>query len=129
VGTTLLLIAALLLPTALGYAVVAFARGRRWFENRPSTIPEVPIERLRADLCRLHSQLDAIEIADNLFGKNLRVNAVRAAYVDTLCIACRQLGVAPPLAGGRAFVPLAEIYRAEAGLRAHGLDVRSAEAR
>jgi hypothetical protein len=129
VGTTLLLIGALLLPTAIGYAVVGFMRGREWFANRPGTIPEVPIERLRADLCRLHNQLDAIEIADNLFGKNLRVTAVRAAYVDTLCIACRQLGVAPPLAGGRAYVPLTEIYRAEAALRGHGVDVRSAESR
>jgi hypothetical protein len=65
----------------------------------------------------------------DLFGKNLRVTAVRAAYVDTLCIACRQVGVPPPLAAGRAFVPLAEIYRAEAALRGHGLDVRSAESR
>jgi hypothetical protein len=127
VGTTLGLIAALLLPTAIGYAVVAFMRGRKWFANRPGSVPPVPIERLRADLCRLHRQLDAIEIANDLFGKNLRVNAVRAAYVDTLCIACRQLGLDPPATGGRAFVPLAEIYRAEAALRTHGLDVRSAQ--
>lgn len=128
-GTTLLLIVALLLPAAVGYAVVAVARGRQWFANRPAPVRQVPVERLRADLCRLHAQLDATENSMDLFGKNLRVNAVRAAYVDTLCIACRQVGVPPPLAEGRAFVPLTEIYRAEAALRTHGLDVRSAQSR
>jgi hypothetical protein len=130
VGTTSLLVAALLLPTAIGYAVVAVARARHGFGARRSpALPPVPIERLRADLCRLHAQLDAVEVADDLFGKNLHVNAVRMAYVQTLCIACRQVGEPPPEAGGRAFVPLAEIYRAEAALRGHGLDVRGADAR
>jgi hypothetical protein len=124
VGTTITLVAALLLPTAIGYAVVAVARARHWFANRPAVVPPVPIERLRADLCRLHAQLDAVETANDLFGKNLRVNAVRAAYIDTLCLACRQVGVPPPEPAGRTVVPLAEIYRAEAALRRHGLDVR-----
>jgi hypothetical protein len=129
VGTAILLVAALLLPTAIGYAVVAVARARHRFAHRPAALPPVPIERLRADLCRLHAQLDAVEVADDLFGKNLHVNAVRMAYVQTLCIACRQVGETPPEAAGRAFVPLAEIYRAEAALRGHGLDVRGADAR
>jgi hypothetical protein len=121
---TIELAVALLLPTAIGYAVVATARARRWFAERPREVPQVPIERLRADLCRLHARLDAVETANDLFGKNLRVTAVRAAYIDTLCIACRQVGVAPPDPAGRAFVPLPEIYRAEAALRGHGVDVR-----
>ena len=127
-GTAIELTVAILLPTAVGYTVVATARGRHWVAGRRRPLPEEPVERLGADLCRLHAQLDATENAVGLFAKNLRRNAVRAAYVDALSAACRRVGVPPPVAAPNASVPLAEIYRAEAALRGHGLDVRGAEA-
>jgi hypothetical protein len=118
------LIAAILLPTALGYAAVAAVRWRRWVGDRGRPLPEKPVEQLGADLRRLHAQLDATENAVGLFAKNLRRNAVRAAYVDALTAACRRVGVPPPAGAGGASVPVAEIYRVEAALRGCGLDVR-----
>jgi hypothetical protein len=44
--------------------------------------------------------------------------------VDVLATACRQLDVRPPQQVGQLEIPLAEIYRVEAELRACGLDVR-----
>jgi len=128
VGTAIELTVAILLPTAVGYALIGTVRGRRWIADRRRPLPEEPVERLSADLRRLHAQLDATENAVGLFAKNLRRNAVRAAYVDALSTACRRVGVPPPVAAANASVPLAEIYRAEAALRRHGLDVRGAEA-
>jgi hypothetical protein len=128
VGTAIELTVAILLPTAVGYALIGTVRGRRWIADRRRPLPDVPVERLGADLCRLHAQLDATENAAGLFAKNLRRNAVRAAYLDVLSDACRRVGVPPPVAAANASVPLAEIYRAEAALRTHGLDVRGAEA-
>ena len=52
--------------------------------------------------------------------------AARGAYIDTLSYACERLGVSPPVGGDRA--RWAEIYRVEAALREHGLDVREAAA-
>ena len=51
-----------------------------------------------------------------------RIVAVRGAYLDCLTSACQRFGVSPPAGGDRA--RQAEIYRVEAALRAHGLDVR-----
>ena len=59
--------------------------------------------------------------------KNLRLKALRGAYVDALTTACERLEVAPPAGGDRA--PLPEIYRVEAALRQRGLDVRETAAR
>lgn len=126
-GTAIELTVAILLPTGVGYTVVATARGRRWVTGRRRPLAEEPVERLGADLCRLHAQLDATENAVGLFAKNLRRNAVRAAYVDALSAACRRVGVPPPVAAPNTTVALTEIYRAEAALRGHGLDVRGAE--
>jgi len=50
------------------------------------------------------------------------VLALRGAYTDALSAACRRLDISPPRGGDRA--PQAEIYRVEAALRQHGLDVR-----
>lgn len=123
-GTTVELIVAILLPTAVGCAFIATARGQRWVAELRRKPREEPVERLKADLCRLHAQLDATETSVDLFGKNLRRNAVRAAYIDALATACRRFGEPPPAAAGTESVPLTEIYRAEAALRKHGLDVR-----
>jgi hypothetical protein len=114
---------ALALPTAagvtwvLGRRVVTLVGERRW--QSPSS---PSIERVGADVRRLHDLLAATEDAPNLPGKHLRCAATRAAYLDALATACRQLGVAPP--SGRP-VPRSEIYRVEADLRRHGLDVRA----
>lgn len=128
VGTILELTAAILLPTAVGYTAVGAVRLRRLVEARRPPTPDEPIEALGADLRRLHAQLDSTESSVDLFAKNLRRTAVRAAYVDALTAACRRVGVAPPAATGSASVGLAEIYRAEAALRSCGLDVREAGA-
>jgi hypothetical protein len=119
---------AIALPTACGYALVLAYRAARgvgrWRDAHRRELPAVPIDRLAADLRRLHAQLDQTETATGLPAKRLRTRAVRAAYVDALGTACRRLDVTPPAPAGR--VPLTEIYRVEAALRARGLDVRGA---
>ncbi|MDP9115730.1 MAG: hypothetical protein M3O28_00375 [Actinomycetota bacterium] len=127
-GTMLELIVAVLLPTAVGYSAVLALRYRPWAVLHRSAPVERPIGQIEADLRRLHADLDRTELAVGLPGKDLRLNAVRAAYVDTLILACARVGVAPPQgrpSPGRSPVSLAEIYRAEAALRRQGLDVRS----
>jgi hypothetical protein len=116
---------ALLLPTAAGYAVVFGRRAVRSLmeRRREASATTPPIERLSADLRRLHAQLDATENAPDLPGKHLRCEATRAAYLDALATACQRLDVPPPPTGRP--VPRAEIYRAEAALRQAGLDVRA----
>jgi hypothetical protein len=125
VGTALELVAAILAPTALGCLVLGVARASRWLteRRRRAGVPNEPIERLGADLRRLHAQLEATENQPATPGKAVRVRAIRAAYLDVLCTACQRLEIAAP-AQGREHVPLAEIYRVEADLRGHGLDVR-----
>lgn len=117
-----LLLVAVLLPTAAGYAVVAgyrlYLRAR---DRRPAPPVTQPIERICADLRRLHDLLDATENSADLPAKNQRCNSTRAAYVDALTAACGQLQV--PVPAGRP-VLRAEIYRVEADLRRLGLDVR-----
>jgi hypothetical protein len=124
-GTTLELVGAILLPTALGCLVLGTARALRWQteRRRGREVAAEPIERLGADLRRLHAQLQATENQPATPGKAVRVRAIRAAYVDALCAACRCLEVAAPTTGAEP-VPLAEIYRVEADLRLRGLDVR-----
>jgi hypothetical protein len=122
-STVLLLLVALLLPTAVGYGIVLAVRWRRWVLARRPPAPIEPIEHLGAALRRLHAELDRTESAQAMPAKKVRRDAVRAAYVDALSAACRRFDVPPPTAHGAAAVPLAEIYRAEAALRSCGLDV------
>jgi hypothetical protein len=123
----------LLLPTAVGGAIIWGLRGarwssERWHARRYRLEPRgEPIERLGASLRRLRAELDATEIRSDLPAKNVRLRAVRGAYVDVLSAACERLEVSPPPGGERA--PWAEIYRAEAALRQRGLDVRQPAAR
>jgi hypothetical protein len=123
-GAAIWLAVALVLPTAAGYSVVLGRRALRSVteRRRAAVVTAPPIERLGADLRRLHAQLDATENAPDLPGKHLRCAATRAAYLDALGAACRRLDIPPP--AGRP-VPRAEIYRAEAALRRAGLDVRA----
>jgi hypothetical protein len=129
VGTLLELIAAVLIPTAVGYAVVLGVRWHRWAADRRPPSPLEPIEALGADLRRLHAELERTESAIGLPAKRLRCQAVRAAYVDTLAQACDRFGVLPPQPVAHAAVPLTEIYRAELALRQCGLDVRATTSR
>lgn len=82
------------------------------------------IERVAADLRRLRWQLEMRENRPGTVGKGMKMGALRRAYVEVLCTACRQLDVRPPQQFGQLETPLAEIYRVEAELRARGLDVR-----
>jgi hypothetical protein len=117
------LVVALVLPTGTGLAWVLGRRlAARVTERRRRPAGQPPIERVSADLRRLHALLAATEDAPDRPGKHLRCEATRAAYLDALEVACRQLGVDPP--AGRP-VPRAEIYRVEADLRRRGLDVRA----
>jgi hypothetical protein len=86
----------------------------------------VPIAQVRANLVRLRAQLEAMETRTDLPAKNLRLRALRAAYVDALCEACQRLDVIPPpgVQARRENVPQSDIYRMEAALRQRGLDVR-----
>lgn len=126
------LVLVILLPTAVGYAVIGGFRGvgwssERWHVRRQRlAAPAEPIERLGANLRRLRAELDATETRTGLTAKNMRLKALRGAYVDALTAACQRLEVSPPHGGDRA--PLTEIYRVEAALRQCGLDVRETAA-
>jgi hypothetical protein len=115
------------LPTAVGFALIGAWRAAQWlaeahYKARYKARPPEPIERLEADLRRLRAELEDTETRSGLTAKHHRVQALRGAYVDALSAACRRLDISPPRGGDRA--PQAEIYRVEAALRQHGLDVR-----
>ena len=119
--------AAIMVPVAAVYAMIGGARLLKWLGEQQSVppVPE-PIERLRADLVRLRAQFEAMETRSDLPAKNLRLQALRTAYVDALQDACQQLDVPLP-AGARTrseTVRQGDIYRMEAGLRERGLEVR-----
>ena len=119
--------AAIVLPVAAVYAVIGTGRLLKWLSEGPSRPPApVPIEQVRAKLVRLRAQYEAMETRSDLPAKNLRLRALRAAYVDALVDACQRLDISPP-AGARARPENArqsDIYRMEAALRERGLDVR-----
>ncbi|MFN2559830.1 MAG: hypothetical protein ABR571_00855 [Jatrophihabitans sp.] len=114
---------AVLLPTALGYAVVGARRIFRHLGNRGAAGPSRrPIDGLSADLRRLHALVEKTENTVGVPAKNIRCQAARAAYLDALLVACRELEIPPP--EGRP-VARSEIYRVESDLRRRGLDVRA----
>jgi hypothetical protein len=127
------LIVAILLPIAAVYALIGGGRLLRWTSERRSRppVPEPP-ERMRANLIRLRSELETMETRSGVPAKNLRLRALRAAYVDALNDACRRLGVRSP-AGADGVLPAntrqSEIYRMESALRQRGLDVRETAGR
>jgi hypothetical protein len=127
------LVIAILLPTAVGYAIIVGIRGTRWCTERQrrrryrQTPPAEPIERLGASLRRLRAELDMTETRPGMTAKNARLKVLRGAYVDALSAACERLEISPPPGGDRA--ALTEIYRVEAALRQRGLDVRQPAAR
>jgi len=121
------LLTAIALPIAAVYSLIGGGRLVKWIVEQQTRAPApVPIERVRADLVRLRAQLEAMETRTDLPAKNLRLRALRAAYVDALCAACQRLEVSPP-DGAQAHpesVRQSDIYRMEAALRERGLDVR-----
>jgi hypothetical protein len=121
------LLTAIALPIAAVYSLIGGGRLVRWISEQQTRAPApVPIERVRANLVRLRAQLEAMETRTDLPAKNLRLRALRAAYVDALCAACQRLDVSPPSSaqGRPESVPQSDIYRMEAALRQRGLDVR-----
>jgi hypothetical protein len=118
---------AIALPIAAVYSVIGGRRVLKWIEELQTRAPAPePIQQVSADLIRLRAQLEAMETRSDLPAKNLRLRALRAAYVDALYEACRRMEVSPP-PGPRLRpenVRQSDIYRIEAALREHGIDVR-----
>lgn len=123
-----LFIVAILLPTAVGYAAIFGVRTLRWASDRRYRPPAPePIERLTQTLRRLRAELETLETRTGVPNKNMRVSALRGAYLDALRTACERLEVEPPATvgpAGRQRADQAEIYRVESDLRQRGLDVR-----
>jgi hypothetical protein len=118
---------AVALPVAAVYSVIGGGRLLKWISEHGTQahLPD-PIQQVSADLVRLRAELEATETRSDLPAKNLRLRALRAAYVDTLDEACRRMDVSPP-AGFRLRpenVRQSDIYRIEAALRERGIDVR-----
>jgi hypothetical protein len=127
VGPALELLAVIVFPTALGFGIIGTARAYRWMTQRRysrlhAARPPEPIEHVGARLRRLREDLEAMETRIDMPAKNLRLRALRAAYIDVLCTACERLEVTPP--PRQANLSQAQIYRIEAALRQRGLDVR-----
>jgi hypothetical protein len=111
-----------LMPAA-AYALIGGLRAARWVaEARRKAPPPVPVDRLAANLRRLRVQLDETETSAELTAKRFHVRSVRGAYLDTLAEACQRFDVTPLPGDGAS---QADIYRTEAALAAHGLDVRN----
>ena len=126
------LLVAIALPIAAIYSLIGGGRLVNWITEQQTRAPAPqPIERVQANLVRLRAQLETMETRRDLPAKNLRLRALRAAYVDALSEACQRLDVSPP-AGPQAqpeSVKQSDIYRVEAALRERGLDVRETAGR
>jgi hypothetical protein len=127
VSTVVEFLFAIALPTVAVFALIGAWRAAGWLGEARSrarfkALPPEPVERLEADLRRLRAELEDTETRSSLTAKHHRVQALRGAYVDVLSSACRRLDITPPRGGDRA--AQAEIYRVEAALRQHGLEVR-----
>ncbi len=115
---------AVMLPVITGYAAVLGVRAwRRVAESRLRPPPPEPLDRLTARLRRLRAELEAVENTPRGPARQHKLRAIRGAYLDVLRDACGRLEVSPPPGGDRA--GQADIYRAEAGLRQRGVDVRA----
>jgi hypothetical protein len=123
---------AIALPIAAVFSVTGAGRLLKWISEQqtPTPVPE-PIQQVRAHLVRLRAELEATETRSDLVAKNLRLRALRAAYIDTLNDACRRMEVSlPPGVPVRAEnIRQSDIYRIEAALRERGIEVRETVAR
>lgn len=117
-----LLALVVLLPTIAAYAILLAVRGwRRIAESRQLPPPPEPMERLVSRVRRLRAELEATENTPRGQARQLRLRALRGAYLDLLAILCERLEVSPPPGGDLA--RQADIYRAEAALRERGVEV------
>ena len=131
-GKLVLLAFAVLLPTLAGGAILAAVRGFRRLEaairlgstgrRRPS-----PSTGSRPGCGGCGPSWRRPRTSPAAPPGGITSLALRGAYLDTLGSACQRFGVSPPDGGDRA--RQAEIYRVEAALREHGLDVREAAVR
>ena len=100
---------------------------RRLAELRTRPPQDEPVERIAARLRRLRAELEATENKAGTTAKGHHVRVLRGAYADALAQACQRLDVPLPPGGDRA--RRADIYRTEAALREHGIDVRETAVR
>jgi hypothetical protein len=126
-GSYVLWVFAVFLPSLAMGAVLFAMRGwrraaQRARQHRADQAPAEPLERAEARLRRLRAELEAVENQLGGTARRHRIVAVRGAYLDCLTAASQRCGVSPPAGGDRA--TQAEIYRVEAALRPHGVDVR-----
>src|ERR1700761_5595254 len=131
-GDVMLWVLVLFLPTLAFGGVLAGLRGWRRANDRARQLradraPAEPLEQVEARLRRLRAELEATENQPGGAARRHRILAVRGAHLDCLTSACERFGVRPPAGGDQA--RQAEIYRVEAALREHGLDVREAAVR
>src|ERR1039457_6724209 len=97
------LIGVILLPTAVGYAILGSIRALGWAARRRSTVraqahpvPPEPISRLAARIRRLRAEREALETRSDVPAKGIRLRALRGAYTDLLRAACERLEASPP---------------------------------
>jgi hypothetical protein len=131
-GAVMLWVLVLFIPTLAFGGVLAGLRGWRRADDRARQIraertPAEPVAQVEARLRRLRAELEAMENQPGGTAKQHKIMAVRGAYIDVLTSTCQRFTVDPPAGGDRA--RQAEIYRVEAALREHGLDVREAAVR
>ena len=131
-GAVMLWVLVLFIPTLAFGGVLSGLRVWRRADDRARQIradraPAEPMEQVEARLRRLRAELEAMENQPGGTAKRHRIVAVRGAYLDCLTSACERFGVSPPAGGDQA--RQAEIYRVEAALRGHGLDVRETAVR
>jgi hypothetical protein len=126
---------AIALPIAAFYAVIGGGRLLNWLsehhvsQHRAHASAPEPIHRLRTSLVRLRAELESTEMRDDLVAKNMRLRAVRAAYVGALYDACQRLDIGPLPSARQDNVRQSDIYRLETALRARGVDVRETAGR
>jgi hypothetical protein len=117
------------IPTLVGGALVGVGKLWRYMAERPrrqQVLPMgPPIERIAADLRRLHGQRHELRNQAPAPGRWIRAQALDWAYTDVLTVACRALDVSPPQVSRSGAALATEIRRAEHQLRECGLDVRS----
>jgi hypothetical protein len=130
VGNLVLVVVAMLLPTLVALAVIAVFRLGRLVALRraPVVATELPIERIAATARRLRAEEEELRSSYRGPGRQVRIAAASAAYVDVLAAACRALEVAPPRCNQAGRPAFGELARVETELGDRGLVIRPAGA-
>jgi hypothetical protein len=125
VANALVALGVVLFPTMLAMTIIAaVCVGRRVSARARGPMPVgPPIERIAADLRRLHLQRRMFQAGPPNPGGGLSTRALTAAYVEVLTTACRVLEVDPPVVTAAGHASDQEIERVEHDLRDRGLDV------